>query len=332
MLNSDSSSRLRLLLISTLVPAGVATAIAPSKAIASIAPGAPAEPVRIWLRVLGHAQGTDAAPIWSIPPAAALALVVAGLAYALAWRWASRSESQEPRDLPASAWEAAAFYAGLLALAAAFGGPIEAYSDELLAMHMVQHLLLLQLAPPLLWLGRPLRLARLAFPGLLAGPLRPLGSSAFVRLRSGLIRSLVRAIGSPWLVGLFFNLNLLLWHLPPAYDASLRSEAVHGLEHITFLLSALAFWWLVLEPGAAPEGRHSVYGLCFASCMAGMLVALALSFAPLPLYPWYRAQAGLVFGLDALADQRLGGLIMFLGGLAYLGLLLRLLARDAAAR
>ena len=277
-----------------------------------------------------HAAGAGEFAPWSFAPPLLLGLGLLALAYLWAWRRA-------PGDTrPRRPGQALAFLAGLVALGAAFGGPIEGYSDDSLAAHMVQHLILLQLAPPLLWLGRPITLAGERLPGLFTR--RPAsgsagdGGSGLGRRAGRLAQRLAALPRSPWLVGLLFNLDLLLWHLPSAYTASLRSPAVHAAEHLSFLGLALAFWWLVLEPGARPEGRHAVYGLCFASCMAGMLVALALTFAPLALYPWYVGRGPLPWGLDPLADQRAGGLIMFAGGLVYLGLLFQLLAREAGAR
>ena len=272
-----------------------------------------------------HIQGVPVSP-WAIEPGFAIALSLAAFVYALGLF----AIAKRP-DRPWSRMRAIAWFAGLTALAAAYGGPVEAYSDDSLAFHMVQHLILLQLAPPLLLLGRPLELLRLAFPGLLAKRLlryRAGASPRHVPWTSWLARSRPAL----W-VGLVFNLNLLLWHLPPAYDAALRSPRVHAAEHLGFLLSALAFWWLVLN-ATGGGASHAAYGLCFAGCMAGMLVALALVFAAEPLYPWYamRPRGAHPLGLDALTDQRIGGFIMFLGGLAYLLLLLRMLAKEAGAR
>ncbi len=270
-----------------------------------------------------HTSGTGDWPILALAPGLALLVALSGLAYFWAWRRASAERAFGIRHL-------LAFLAGLTSLAVAFGGPIEVYSDDALAAHMVQHLVLLQIAPPLLFYARPLAVARQALPGLLAGP-RP-------ELERWIGRLLAPA-RRPWLVGLVFNLNLLVWHLPPAYDAALRSRPIHGAEHLLMLGSAMAFWWLVLRGlGESPGDRdrrsgssHAVYGLCFASSMAGMLVALALIFSARPLYPWYAARSTGLWGMSALADQRLGGWIMFAGGLIYLVLLLRLLAREAGA-
>jgi cytochrome c oxidase assembly factor CtaG len=142
-------------------------------------------------------------------------------------------------------------------------------------------------------------------------------------------KQLVAAALSPLVVGLLFNANLVLWHLPPAYDAALRDPWIHDLEHAGFFGSALMLWWMVLEPFQrhAPAPSHAAYGLSFASCMAGGTVALALIFAPFPIYPWYQGVIN-PWGLSALADQRAGGLIMALGGAIYLAMLFALLQRE----
>lgn len=255
---------------------------------------------------------------WHLEPAVVLGLLGAAAVYLIATR-ATRRRGHAP---PA-AMRVASFLAGLGVLAVALIGPLDAYNDRSFTSHMLQHLAMMQLAAPLLVLGRPATTVMRALPPPLVG--RAL--RAVAARRGG--RGLMAAALSPLVVGLLFNANLVLWHLPPAYDAALRDTWVHDLEHAGFLGTALPLWWMVLGPlqRHAPAPSHAAYGLSFASCMAGGTVALALIFAPFPIYPWYRDVAN-PWGLTALADQRLGGLIMALGGAIYFAMLFALLWRE----
>jgi len=259
---------------------------------------------------------------WHPAPAPVAALLLAAAVYL----WAA-AVARRRGHAPPAAWRVASFLAGLGVLAVALVGPLDAANDVSFTMHMAQHLALMQLGAPLIVLGRPGATILRAIPAArVGGALR-----ALVRLPGG--RATLAALVSPWLVGIAFNANLALWHLPWAYDAALRSAGIHDAEHLGFLGAAIALWWMLLGPFGrhGPASPHAAFGLSFASCMAGGTVALALIFAPYPIYPWYRTTAS-PLGLSALADQRLGGLIMAAGGAVYFVVLFGLLWRDANRR
>ena len=234
----------------------------------------------------------------------ALALYVRGVADLWARAGAGRGISSR---------NAACFAAGWLVLAAALVSPIDTLGGALFSMHMVQHELLMVVAAPLLVLSRPLE----AWTWGIAREWRaPLSSAG----RWEPLASLWRAATSPAGAWVFHAAALWAWHMPPAFEAALRNEGWHALQHATFFTSALAFWWSVLRGRPHGAGLASVFTTMLHTGALGAL----LTFAP---YPWYRHYAGQrLFELTALEDQQLGGLVMWvLGGLPYLAAALALL-------
>jgi putative membrane protein len=235
---------------------------------------------------------------WSIDLPFAYVVLMAVL-----WLWGGRG------GVPARRWRAAAFWAGLATLVIALDSPIDTEADRLLWVHMIQHLLLLTVAPPLLLLARPgPRLLR-ALPAALRRPLaHGLGRSRWA--------APLRALARPLPAWLAFTGTLALWHVPALYDATLHSQAVHDLEHVTFYATALLFWAHAL---AVPPLRTMLDWPRRAAYVAGAMVAgwvLALVFA-LARHPLYAAYAHLAHrpgGLSALADQQLAAGMMWVPG------------------
>jgi cytochrome c oxidase assembly factor CtaG len=199
----------------------------------------------------------------------------------------------------------AAFTAGIVTLFSALISPFDTLDDQLFSAHMVQHLVLLMIAPPLLILGRPALACFWAFP--LPGR-RAIGR---VWIRSGL-KHAVHVVMSPIFVWLLCSAALWFWHLPGPYGWALGSESVHAFEHVCFFLTSLMFWSLVLEP----LGRRRMdYGstLLFVATFGvqtGLLGAL-LTFAGRPLYAAHLSTTA-SWGLTPLEDQQLAGLIMWI--------------------
>jgi putative membrane protein len=198
-------------------------------------------------------------------------------------------------------WQAAAFGAGLLVLLVSLNGPIHDLSDYyLFSVHMVQHLLLTLVLPPLLIAGTP---------GWL---LRPLLRAAWVR---AVARFLTRAL----VAAALFSVTLASWHLAPAYDLMMREHAVHIATHLMFMAAATLMWWPVMSPVAElprlPEGPGMLY--LFLVGIPMQVVAALITTADEVLYPWYAA-APRTWGLSPLDDQRLGGLLMWVPGNLYL--------------
>ncbi len=195
------------------------------------------------------------------------------------------------------------FLAGDAFLVLALVSPLDRLADRyLFSAHMLQHMLLVFGTAPLLVAGSP---------GWLLAPV----------LRRWRIHSVAAALTKPVPAFVTFNGTFLLWHLPALYDLALRSEGWHAFMHLTFLAAGVVGWWPVL--GRVPELRRlSTPGRILylaLSCMPMVLLSAFLVFSPDVLYAPY-SSAPRIFGLSPLADQQLGGLVMWIpGGLVYAG-------------
>jgi putative membrane protein len=208
---------------------------------------------------------------------------------------------------------AASFVAGVAVLIVAVVSPLDALGQTLLSAHMVQHGLLVAVAPPLLAFGRPGVALAWALPGPWrrgARVLRPLGDS----------------LSRPSLAAVLHGLALWLWHAPAAFDAALAHGAVHVLEHVSFLGTALLFWGAIA--GARGSRRAApALGAMFATLLHGGILGALITLAPQPLYQWYRGRPEL-WGLSPLEDQQLAGLLMWVPlGTVYLAACLVLASR-----
>jgi putative membrane protein len=213
----------------------------------------------------------------------------------------------------------ASFIAGTVVLFVALGPPLDDWSDHyLLLAHMVQHLLLIMLAAPLLLYGTP------------AWVLEPL-------TRHRITNTIGYWLTRPVMAYLVANAVFVLWHVPMFFEMALRSQPVHGLEHATMLGTALLAWWPILGPLlqwprlALP--LHSLY--YFAMTLPGTAVGAFITFADPGLYaPYDTAQR--IFGIDLATDQQAAGLLMWVAlGTVYLLLItvsfFRWVSREEAA-
>ena len=219
--------------------------------------------------------------------------------------------------------EVVCFATGWSTLATALASPVDSLGAVLFSMHMVQHELLMVVAAPLLVLSRPLE----AWVWALPATRRPAIVGAF---RSPVPLALWDISTSPRGAWLFHAMVVWAWHVPVLFEAGLRSEAIHALQHASFLTSALCLWWTVLHPERA--GTHT--GGALASVFTTMLhtgaLGALLTFSRHAWYPDYQGYGG----LTALEDQQLGGLVMWApAALPYLAAGLWLLGRylDATA-
>ena len=284
-------------------PFAVVLAVAVSPAIAWAHAGSPVEPHDLW------SAWTLALPI-TLPLAATLILYVVGMR--ALWGRAGNGRG-------VSAWRAAAFVAGWLALVVALVSPLHALGEALFSAHMAQHELLMTIAAPLLVLGRPLVPALFALP-----PQARRGASGWTQ--SPAFRTVWGRLTRPGTAWLLHAIAIWGWHLPRLYEATLQNDLVHTLQHLSFLGTALLFWWTVLHP--AWSGR----GLAMLSLFTAMLHTGALgAILTVSSAVWYPAYAGTTrgWGLTPLEDQQLGGLIMWIpGGAAYLIAALALLGSS----
>jgi cytochrome c oxidase assembly factor CtaG/cytochrome c2 len=197
------------------------------------------------------------------------------------------------------------FTLGIATIFAVLISPLASLDDQLFSMHMIQHLLLMLVAPPLLVWGRPVMAWLWAF------PLRGRRAIGHVWIGTPGLRSGIRLFMHPVVVLVLASVALWFWHAPGPYRWALASEGVHTAEHLSFFVTSLAFWSLVLEP----YGRRRLgYGMTmlFVAAMGmqmGLLGAL-LTFATRPFFATYGAGTT-IWGMTPLADQQLAGVIMW---------------------
>jgi putative membrane protein len=202
-------------------------------------------------------------------------------------------------------WRACSFFVGLLLMWVALGTSLSALDHQSLTAHMVQHLLLMTVAPPLILLGAPWKLLpRRPGPKLQEAIARPLRLAAVQQLRNTLLHP---AVG--WLAA---TATLIVWHLPVVFAAGLRSELWHGVEQASFLATGLLFWLPVVEPSRNslkwPESSILLY--LFLATLPCDILSGFLVFCDRVVYPVYLSSS-LQFGLTALEDQQCAGALMW---------------------
>jgi cytochrome c oxidase assembly factor CtaG len=249
---------------------------------------------------------------WSFEPTVVLPIAFAGAAYLHAVGLVERRRSGAR-----TAWRGptACFLAGLGVLVVALVSPVDALADDSLAVHMVQHLLLTLVAPPLLLLGRPITLAYAA-------------SSARTSSRIAAVARtpIVRFLGSPAFGFAAFSLVLWASHVSPLYEATLTNERLHAAEHAAYLITATLFWWPIVatDPGARRLSYPGRLFYLFLSMPVMSLLGFLIASDHRILFPHYVVAAGSVAA--ALRDQQLGGTVMWessmLGGAIALALVL----------
>jgi putative membrane protein len=252
-----------------------------------------------------QASDADVAALlsWSFPPDIVIGLlIVAGLYAAGLWRHRNRKSA-------ASRWKHVSFFSGLAALFIALASPLDTLADRLFFMHQVQHLLLQTAGPMLLMVATPQALLVAGIPAVLQRRfLAPLLSSRTVGALFGFL-------ARPAVATLLVVASLYIWQWPPYHDLSILNNGVHYFMHITMLAAGLLFYAIVFDPRPAPLAPS--YGtriviLVFAMT-ANTLLGASLALKESVLYSAYDL-TGRLWGFDALTDERLGGLIIWIPG------------------
>jgi putative membrane protein len=232
---------------------------------------------------------------------ASAALILAGLVYVRGWvRIRRRSVGT------IQGWHAASFLLGVFFVWLALASPITALDHELLTVHMVQHLLLMTLAPPLIWLGAPMAPLIHGLPQrLVEGPIIQLFHSTPAQ-RTG------RAMAQPAVCWLAATATLVGWHIPAVFMLGLRSEAWHAIEQASFLTSGLLFWWPVVQPWprAAHRSEWSIVLYLFFATLPCDILSGFLVFCDRVVYPVYFSSPR-PLGFSALEDQQCAGALMW---------------------
>lgn len=237
---------------------------------------------------------------WSFPVWPAIGLVIAGALYLRGWLALQRTRA---RDLPM--WRAVCFFGGLAAIWIALASPIDALDDYLLSAHMLQHFILMSIAPPLLVLGAPLVPMLRGLPRFLIRGLRPVFASRGVH-------KVAHAAARPVVAWLAMNVAYLGWHVPQAFELTLRSEGWHNTEHMCFLFTSIAFWWVIVEPWPSRTAwsRWMVIPYLLTADVVNTILSAVLTFSGKVLYPSYAA-AERISSLTPLKDQVLAGAEMW---------------------
>jgi putative membrane protein len=240
-------------------------------------------------------------PPWSPPLVVNASAFLAIFVYGRGWL---RLHATFPKLI--SALRLGAFLAGVAAVWLAIGSPLEAFDDVSLTVHMAQHLLLMTIAPPLILLGWP------ALPLLRGLPQWALRLIVGPISRSEVFKSIAGALTHPALCWLAATFALVGWHVPGVFEAALRREWLHHLEHASFLAAGLLFWWPVVQPwpsiGRWPRWLIPLY--LFAATLPCDVLSAFLVFCDRVVYASYlSARSG--FGLTALQDQQCAAALMW---------------------
>jgi putative membrane protein len=246
---------------------------------------------------------------WTLPPFLTLFSLLAVILYVRGWR---RGHALRPHELPR--WRAICFCSGVLAFWLAIASPLGVFDDFLLTIHMVQHLMLMSVAPPLILLGAP------AVP-ILRGLPRSLLQKIFAPLlRLKPLRQIVHGLLHPVTGWLALNLAFLGWHIPAAYELALRSESWHEVEHACFFFTSILFWWTVIQPWPSRPiwSRWKTIPYLLTADFVNTGLCAFFAFSSRILYPSY-ADVPRLFSLSALDDQIFAGALMWVfGSLFYL--------------
>ena len=253
---------------------------------------------------------------WGRDPLVWVCLAASGWLYA---RGVRRLWRESGRGRGVRRWEAWCYAGGWAALFVALASPLHPWGEVLFSAHMTQHEVLMVAAAPLLVLGRPVVAFLWAVPTAWA---RALGEAA----KAPWWRRTWGTLTNPLAAWALHALALWVWHVPALFEATLESDLVHTLQHVSFLGSALLFWWALVHGPRGLMGYGAAVLYVFTTSLHSGLLGALITFAGSVWYPAYQTTTE-SWGLTPLEDQQLGGLIMWVpAGLVYVVAGLALLA------
>ncbi len=245
-------------------------------------------------------------------------LLLLGCIYTIGWQRLrtphhKRSSAKKPRQRKsrlATGWRLTAYLTGLILIGIAILSPIDVLGGQLFYMHMIQHLLLVMIVPPLLLIANP-------FPFFLWGLSSGLRSKVTPLFNpKSSFRHNLGQITPPGVIWMLFIAVFLGWHDPNFYNAALQNELIHDLEHITFFGTALLFWWHVTQVGPRIHGHFPrMVRIAFLLMVVpiNMVAGIFIAFSSEPIYTYYTTVPR-IGGLTVMEDQMLGGIIMWIPG------------------
>jgi cytochrome c oxidase assembly factor CtaG len=223
-------------------------------------------------------------------------LILLAFFYSQGWRHLRK-------DFPNSAWRLVAFLSGLASIACVWATPLAHLDHHSLTAHMLQHLVLMTVAAPLILLGEPGNVLL----GILPRPLRQSSAQPFHLAPLRALRSLLAHPTPCWFAG---TGCVILWHVPALFELGMRSGWWHGFEHLTFLAAGLLFWWPVVQPSETKWARWSVPLYLFLATLPCDALSAFLTFCGRVVYSSYVSGQGL-FDSSALRDQEFAGAMMW---------------------
>ena len=250
---------------------------------------------------------------WPVEPSVGIPVVIAATLYMRGW---GRLRRRLPERFEVR--HAAVFLAGLVTLLLALASPVDALTQRWLSAHMVQHLLLMVVVPPMLWMGAPVV-------PLLVGLPRSIRQIALAVTRTPIGRSLTRRLLHPAVGWIMFALAFWVWHAPALYDLAVESDLWHHVEHACFLGSALLFWRPVILawPAQLIWPRWTMVPYLGLAMFQSVPLAAILTFSDRMIYTRY----------SSVEDQALAGVIMWVpGSIPLLLPILRVIVELSSAR
>jgi putative membrane protein len=256
---------------------------------------------------LSHPRDAHATPAfnwltsWSWDPLVTVSLAFSAGLYGLglARLWGTPAGRRVVRP-----WQVAAFVVGWSSLVIALVSPLDVLSDILFSAHMTQHELLMVIAAPLMVLGRPLIVMLWAF-----------GAGERQRLtgwtRTPTVARMWHGATGPVTVWVLHALTLWIWHVPVLYEAAVRNDAVHIVQHLCFFGTAALFWWAIVHGRYGRIGYGVAVLFVFTTALHSGALGALFTFGSQVMYPLY-ADRSVAFGVNALEDQQLAGLIMWI--------------------
>lgn len=244
---------------------------------------------------------------WELRPEILVVLIPLGTMYLLGWR---RLRQQSAYGRLATWPRLVAYLSGLWIIALALMSPIDPLGGQLFFMHMIQHMLYIMFAAPLLWLAEPFPIVLWALPH------RARHSVGSLFTRDSTFRRVVAFATSPGASWLLFITIYLGWHDPTAYNAALTHRWVHDIQHITFFVAAMLYWWPVI--GAAPHihshfPRWAKLPYLIGTVPPNMFVGISIAFATDVRYSYYESVPR-IWGFTVMQDQQIAGAIMWIPG------------------
>ena len=241
---------------------------------------------------------------WIIPRFACLTIEIAAIVYWRGWLLIRRTR---PALFPA--WRLICFLSGIASIIIAIASPLDAFSDRLLFLHMLQHYILMCVAPPLIVLSAPVVPMLRGLPrGFVRSVLGPL-------IRTAWLRRFFKLLVEPKVAWILMNTAYIGWHIPATYEFALAYWPWHIAEHACFLFTSILFWWPIIQPWPShfSGSRWLLLPYLLGADIINTAISALLCFSNRVLYPSYAAQPRL-YGISALTDQAAAGALMWVFG------------------